>query len=655
MPDLLQPSRALTGRLSFGRKFALLAVLLLVPLAVVTNGYFHEKGSQIAFSDAERDGTVYLRPVTALLQDLVEARAAAVRGDAAAAGRHLDQAHRDLASADRVEHDLGARLGTGDAHAAVVERLGALDATVTGEAAVAAYGDVSDAVQALAVQVGNGSNLILDPDLDSYYVMDTWLTRVPALLDVVGKAGDRAALVAARTTPATSAERIELALANGNIATTAAAVAGNVKTAVANTRDPGLAPALRGPAADVATEAGHFLDSLRGVLAGDPAATTVAAADQAPAVVAAVAALARADAPRLDALLSERIDRASAKERTVVLWTAASLLLALYLVLGCTQSVHRATRELLDGLDALAAGRLGHRVEVTSADELGRMAHAVNAVSAQMGDVVAVIGDQARSLSAASVELSAVSQQLTGAAGETADHAELMTSAAQEVSRNIGGVATGAAELGSAIGEIARGASDAAQVAAEAVRAAAEMQDAVSELERSSEEIGQVLGVITTIAAQTNLLALNATIEAARAGEAGRGFGVVANEVKELAQQTATATDDIAGRVEGIRSVTQVATAAIGRITEVIDRINQTQVAIAAAVEEQTATTDEIGRIVAHAADGSSDIATQMGRVSAAAVESSTGAAHGRQSAEELAVMAAELQRQVGRFQLVER
>ncbi|MEO8201873.1 MAG: methyl-accepting chemotaxis protein, partial [Gemmatimonadota bacterium] len=166
----------------------------------------------------------------------------------------------------------------------------------------------------------------------------------------------------------------------------------------------------------------------------------------------------------------------------------------------------------------------------------------------------------------------------------------------------------------------------------------------------SSAEIGAVIKVITSIAQQTNLLALNATIEAARAGDAGRGFAVVANEVKELAKQTAQATDDISQKIEAIQGDTRAAVSAIAEISGIITQINDIQTIIASSVEEQTATTNEIGRNVAEAARGSAEIAQTITGVAEASQGTTEGAAQSQQAAEELAGMATELQQLVRRF-----
>jgi len=182
------------------------------------------------------------------------------------------------------------------------------------------------------------------------------------------------------------------------------------------------------------------------------------------------------------------------------------------------------------------------------------------------------------------------------------------------------------------------------------VKVAETTNSIVGKLGESSADIGKVVKVITSIAQQTNLLALNATIEAARAGEAGKGFAVVANEVKELAKETAKATEDISQKIEAIQGDTKGAVEAIAEITTVINQLNDISGTIASAVEEQTATTNEIGRNVTEAAQGSGEIAQNITGVAAAAESTSSGATDTQKAASELARMASELQQLVGQF-----
>jgi methyl-accepting chemotaxis protein len=260
------------------------------------------------------------------------------------------------------------------------------------------------------------------------------------------------------------------------------------------------------------------------------------------------------------------------------------------------------------------------------------------------------VADNATVLASASQELIAVSQQMAVNAEETAAQANVASAAAEQVSCNVTTVSTGTEEMGASIREIAKSASDAAKVATSAVKVANSTNATVAKLGESSAEIGNVIKVITSIAQQTNLLALNATIEAARAGEAGKGFAVVANEVKELAKQTAKATEDISRKIEAIQGDTQGAVAAISQIGQIINQISDIQNTIASAVEEQTATTGEISRNVSEAAKGSSEIAQNVMGVAQAAQSTTEGASNTKQSADELGRIAMNLQQLVSQF-----
>ncbi len=268
-----------------------------------------------------------------------------------------------------------------------------------------------------------------------------------------------------------------------------------------------------------------------------------------------------------------------------------------------------------------------------------------------MRQLVRNVASNATALGAASEELSAVSRQMKGTADETAAQSNAVSAAVEQVNRNIQTVATGAEEMSVSIRDIAKNAAEAARVATSAVKVAETTNNIVGKLGESSADIGKVIKVITSIAQQTNLLALNATIEAARAGEAGKGFAVVANEVKELAKETAKATEDISQKIETIQVDTRSAVSAIGQIGSIINQINDFQSTIASAVEEQTATTNEISRNVADAARGSGDIAKNITAVATAAQGTSTGATDTERASAELARMAAELQGLVNRFQ----
>ncbi len=254
------------------------------------------------------------------------------------------------------------------------------------------------------------------------------------------------------------------------------------------------------------------------------------------------------------------------------------------------------------------------------------------------------IKQMAQTLAASSEELTAVSGQMSANAEETSTQANVVAAASEQVSKNVETVATSTDQMGAAIREIASSSNQAARVAQDAVALATETNRIMGKLDESSTGIGQVIKVITSIAEQTKLLALNATIEAARAGEAGKGFAVVANEVKELAKETAKATEDIGKKIEGIQSDTKGAVDAIGRISGVINQINDIQNTIAGAVEEQTATTNEISRNVAEAAKGSAEIAQNICGVAQAAQNTAAGSTQVQSSSGELSRLASEMQ-----------
>ena len=271
-------------------------------------------------------------------------------------------------------------------------------------------------------------------------------------------------------------------------------------------------------------------------------------------------------------------------------------------------------------------------------------------LTTKMESVLRVVAENSSAMAAASEQLSAVSSQMSVNAEETSAQTVAVSAASEQVSRNTETVATGIEQMSASIKEIAKNATDAARVATSAVKVAEATNATIAKLGESSTEIGNVIKVITSIAQQTNLLALNATIEAARAGEAGKGFAVVANEVKELAKETAKATEDISHKIEAIQNDTRGAITAIDEISAVIHQINDISSTIASAVEEQTATTNEISRSVVEASRGTTEIAQNITSVAQAAKTTNEGALNSQCASQELARMAAELQHLVAEY-----
>ena len=316
------------------------------------------------------------------------------------------------------------------------------------------------------------------------------------------------------------------------------------------------------------------------------------------------------------------------------------------------QQLQNDVDRILESVNAASQGDLTQKIEVNGNGAAGKMAEGLRTLFDDLRRSISEIGENAHSLAGASEELSSTSQQMAGNAEETTSQAGVVSSASEHVSRSVETVASGSEEMSASIQQISQNATEAAQVTQVAVKTVQETNGTINKLGESSREIGQVIKVITSIAEQTNLLALNATIEAARAGEAGKGFAVVANEVKELANQTAKATEDISQKIMDIQNSTASAVDAMEEVTKVIGQINDISTTIASAVEEQTATTNEMARSVNEAADGTREIVNNISGVASAAQNTSSGAADTQSAAGELARMAAAMQQIVARFKL---
>jgi len=339
--------------------------------------------------------------------------------------------------------------------------------------------------------------------------------------------------------------------------------------------------------------------------------------------------------------------------RFTVILAIAAIVLGLAAAYFVTRSTTAPIFRMAGLIEQIAQNNLlVEDLQITSTDEIGKAGAALNTMKNALRGVIQSISETAVRVASASEELSTTSQQITANSEETSAQAKVVSGTASQVSQNLQTVATGAEEMSASIKEIAKNATDAAKIATSAVAVAETATSTVSKLGDSSTEIGQVIKVITSIAQQTNLLALNATIEAARAGEAGKGFAVVANEVKELAKETAKATEDISRKIEAIQGDTKAAVDAIASISNVINQVNGISNTIATAVEEQNATTNEMSRNVSQAAQGSSEITSNISGVAQAAESTAHGAGDTQKAAQQLVETSAELRRLVEQFRI---
>jgi methyl-accepting chemotaxis protein len=660
---IFQPSINLLNRLTYSRKFLLITVVFLIPIVILTYQLASQFGADIDFSSKERKGAAYLGPTLSLLQHVQQHRGAAntfLSGDATfkeIMSQKRSLVAEDIAAIDAVEQTYSVDLQSSERWLEIKNEWQSLQDevnTLTTAESFDRHTALIDKILAFRIYIADKSNLSLDPNADIYFLMISTVKSYPQTAEFLGqiRAIGSGSLVDGSISPA---EKVNLEVLARLAASSSAQAKQDLQQAFDQNSE--LRARLEGLTKDAQAQEKAFQDLVADEVINKEVVTITSKEyfDAATKTIDADFAVAAELDKATDDLLAAQLKRLTTQRNLAFVLAGVPVLLAFWLFIGFYLSIIEAMLGVKSVAIRISQGDVSQNLEFRSNDEMGQVAESFRDMISYLQNMARVFEKMSRNDLSEDVtpksekdELGKFFSKMIGglreSIGQVADNAtslsnvsdrlgsktNIVATAAEELSANTVSVAAGmeqantslhavavaVEEMTATAGEIAKNSEKAHSTTDQAAHQVDQFSIVMKGLGQSAQEIGKVTETITSISSQTNLLALNATIEAARAGAAGKGFAVVASEIKELAKQTALATNVIKEKINTIQGSTAGAVADIDKIVRVIRDVNEIVMSIASAIREQSTVTQDIAGNIAQASSGVRDVNTRVAETS---------------------------------------
>ncbi len=649
--------------LNISQRLAFVIVAFLIPLAVLLYFFVDSISAQIDFTKSEQKGNTYQRPLVDLLENTTKAQFLATQGNKSALESTLKTVGENFAALETVQNSIGDDLQfTSEGLASRGRQHLALDRVLTkwndlqkNPTDQALYTSLIADIRGMIAHAGDTSNLILDPDLDSYYTMDVTLLALPQTQDRLNVIANTVYTLLQRGTPLNEEEKLSIGIFASMVQEADLnRVKASLDTAfkedanfygVSENFKPSVTPALE----DYVRANETLIASLNSLATGGTLSLDTFTKQINDASATSFVLWGKSVAA-LNVMLDVRLHERTSYKINTLISTGIALLVSFGLFLTIVRGIVRPLHALKGVMTGLAEGNLDLNVPcLQKKDEIGNMAGAVqffkeNGLKAREIAAAKALEDSEKlaraerieklilnfenvtsetvsSIAAAATELSQTSEVMAHAVSDTTQKSATVSTASAQTLANVQTVASATEEMSASLREIAKQVSASHSSVHDVVAQTTNANTAAAELTEASNHIGSIASLIEGIASEINLLALNATIEASRAGDAGRGFAVVASEVKSLARQTSKATEDIAKQITNMQKVAKQVTVVLDAIREAIGKTSQYSENIAATIGEQTTVTHEIAQNVAIASTQVSDINESIAVVSASALQ----------------------------------